>query len=165
MKVIFLDIDGVLNSQAYFAGNHEDVKGFYIKNIYNNDNIDLLVERQLMDIDYNKLLLLKKIIDEVDAKVVVTSTWKQLFFFPQLVKKLIELGIPIVGHTEDSVIDRGAGIKKYLQEHKVSKYAVLDDDIFDDYDEEIMNKLVKTSFYDGGLCEEEGKKLVKILKN
>ena len=165
MKVIFLDIDGVLNSQEYFASNHENVKGFYIENIYNKDNIDLLVERQMMDIDYNKLLLLKKVIDEVDAKIVVTSTWKHFFFFPQLVKKLNGLGIPVVGYTEDSVIDRGVGIKKYLQQHNVSKYAVLDDDIFDDYDEDIMNKLVKTSFFDGGLCEEDEKKLVKILKN
>ena len=62
MKIIFLDIDGVLNSQEYFINNHNNIKEFYKDNIYNKDNVDLLVERQIMDIDYDKLLLLKKII-------------------------------------------------------------------------------------------------------
>lgn len=164
MKIIFLDIDGVLNSQEYFINNHNNIKEFYKDNIYNKDNVDLLVERQIMDIDYDKLLLLKKIIDATQSKVVITSTWKQFFFFQKIVEKFIEFGIPVVGATEDSVIDRGAGIKKYIQEHDVSSYAILDDEIFDDYDDEIMNRLVKTNFYGDGLSDEEGKKLIKLLK-
>ena len=164
MKVIFLDIDGVLNSEKYFIDNHESIKLFYKDNIYNKNNVELLVKRQLMDIDCEKLFLLKEIIDETDAKVVIISTWKKLFIFPQIVVKLNEIGIPVVGFTTDSVVDRGAGIKKYIREHAISKYAILDDDIFDDYDNEILNNLVKTSFFDGGLKEEHANELVKRLK-
>lgn len=163
MKVIFLDIDGVLNSEKYFIDNHESIKLFYKDNIYNKNNVELLVKRQLMDIDCEKLFLLKEIINETDAKVVIISTWKKLFIFPQIVVKLNEIGIPVVGFTTDSVVDRGAGIKKYIREHAISKYAILDDDIFDDYDDEIISKLVKTSFYNGGLQEDDCKKLIRIL--
>ena len=47
MKVIFLDVDGVLNSDEYF----DKIKDMNIKGIEN-------------DVDVNKIVLLKKSIDE-----------------------------------------------------------------------------------------------------
>ena len=164
MKVIFLDIDGVLNSDDFFASNHDLVKQLYKDNEYNLDSVDFLVKRQMMDIDFSKLDVLKSIINETDSKVVITSSWKKLKIFPYVVNELISLGIPIIGYTIDNGSDRGNGIKRYLMENKVDQYVILDDDIFDDYDQEIMNGLVKTSFYSGGLEEKHAKELIRRLK-
>lgn len=164
MKVIFLDIDGVLNSDDFFASNHDEVKQFYKDNKYDLNNAQLLIKRQMMDIDFERLDILKKVIIVTNSQVVITSSWKQLKIFPYIVDELIEFGIPIIGYTIDNGIDRGSGIKRYLMENSVDEYVIIDDDIFDDYDEEIINKLVKTSFYNGGLKEEHAKELIKRLK-
>lgn len=57
MKVIFLDIDGVLNSDDY---------------------IDIAKNSQAIErhIDIDKVKLLKKTIDETGAKTVLTSSWR-----------------------------------------------------------------------------------------
>ena len=57
MKVIFLDIDGVLNSDDY---------------------IDIAKNSQGIErhIDIDKVKLLKKAIDETGAKTVLTSSWR-----------------------------------------------------------------------------------------
>ena len=70
MKIIFLDIDGVLNSDEFFASNHEEVKKFK----YDLNDTDALLKRQMMDIDYNKLMILKGVIQATDAKVVIISS-------------------------------------------------------------------------------------------
>ena len=55
MKVIFLDIDGVLNSYAYDRQKSPD------------DN----------NIDITRLELLKALADKTDAKIVLTSSWRE----------------------------------------------------------------------------------------
>ena len=59
MKVIFLDIDGVLNSYEYF----DKIENLNVQGI----------ERE---IDVNKIKLLKRAVDETKAKVVLTSSWR-----------------------------------------------------------------------------------------
>lgn len=56
MKVIFLDIDGVLNSRTYDR-----------KRNWNEQT----------DIDETRLPLIKEIVDATDAKIVLSSTWRQ----------------------------------------------------------------------------------------
>ena len=59
MKVIFLDIDGVLNSDEYLDKvKNSDIQG---------------IER---DIDVEKVKLLKRAIDETGARVVLSSSWR-----------------------------------------------------------------------------------------
>lgn len=163
MKVIFLDIDGVLNSNEFFASNHDDVVAFYKEHEFDWNDINVCIKRQMMDIDFDKLKILKSVIDETHAKVVIISSWKKMRIYPYIIDKLNEQGIPIIGYTIDNGSNRGSGIKKYLLEHKVDEYVILDDDIFDDYDDEIMDKLVKTCFYNGGLQEEHKEELIKKL--
>ena len=55
MKVIFLDIDGVLNSRAYDRKRNWD---------------------ELTNIDESRLPLVKNIVDETGARIVLSSTWK-----------------------------------------------------------------------------------------
>ena len=147
MKIIFLDIDGVLNSQKYFSENSDRNDEYYS---HNND----LFQRKMLDIDLSKLERLLMIIKETNAKVVITSSWKRLDVFVRIANKLQEMGIPIIGVTVDNGINRGLGIKDYLAKNMVKNYIILDDDTFLDYDEELLNHLVKTSFYEDGLNEE-----------
>ncbi len=164
MNVIFLDIDGVLNYQNYFINNH-DYFLYKVDKIRYKSSILQYVRRQLMDIDYEKLHLLKDIIDVTESKVVVISSWKSLVIYSYIERILNSLGIPIIGRTYDNIFNRGMGIKKYLINHDVSNYIIIDDEIFDDYDEELLSRLVKTNFYDVGLSKEHKTKAIKLLKN
>ena len=56
MKILFLDIDGVLNSRAYDR-----------KRNWNEQT----------DIDETRLPLIKEIIDATDANIVLSSTWRK----------------------------------------------------------------------------------------
>ena len=163
MKVIFLDIDGVLNSQKYLINNYERVIKFYNKYGKDVSDINLLLERQMLDINIDKVKLLKEIIDFTGTLVVIISSWKKLKIYPYVVGKLISMGIPIIGQTMDNGDNRGTGIKKYLNENNITNYVILDDEIFKDYDQELISRLVKTSFYDDGIKMEHKKEIIKKL--
>ena len=132
MKIIFLDIDGVLNSDEYF----DKIKNLNINGIEN-------------DIDVNKIVLLKKSLDETGAKIVLTSSWRYTRKAQELKQLLLSYGI-IVDCTPFIDNERGIEIKKWLQEHNdVQDFVILDDEIFDSYDEKLMKKLIKISDTNG----------------
>lgn len=128
MKVIFLDIDGVLNSDEYF----DKIKGKKIEGI----------ERE---IDVNKIKLLKQAVEKTGAKVVLTSSWRYTRNAQYLKQLLLTYGIsadstPFLGNK------RGNEIKQWLIEHQnIENFVILDDEIFDSYDEKLMKKLIKVS--------------------
>lgn len=162
MNIIFLDIDGVLNSLDYFIERHPKVLELY-DNTEFKGYIQLRIKRMLLDLDLKKIKILKEIIDATGAYVVVTSSWKKLDIFPYVKEQLISMGIPIIGVTIDNSVNRGEGIKKYLADNNVKKYIILDDDIFNDYDQELLNHLIKTSFNNGGLTESHKETIIKKL--
>lgn len=150
MKIVFLDVDGILNSN-----DTEDVfKGF-------------------IGLDYSGIKLLREIIDATNAEIVLVSSWKHRWYKDDKVRqddlanyldrRLAEEGLKIIDKTEGTS-DRGTGIIKWLSEHPAESWIVLDDEIFPDYDEcGIMPHLVKTSFYDGGLKEKHVEMAIKML--
>ena len=130
MKVIFLDVDGVLNSDKFFDNN--------IDNSY---------------IDEKTVRLLKKAVEETGAKVVVSSSFRYTRSFGKVQEILLKNGITF-DKTPFLDNERGKEIKQWIDEHsKISKelkassevedYVVLDDEIFDDFDEEILSHLIK----------------------
>ena len=165
MDVVFLDIDGVLNSDEYFASNNNDVIKYYKENKDISNNIEKRITVQMMDIDMNKFNMLKDAVNALGVYVVIVSSWKKLSVYPQLKEKLISMGLPIIGETKDNGSDRGNGIKNYLKVHEVSNYVILDDDIFKDYDDELLSRLIKTSFYEDGLKEEHIDRLFNSFGN
>ena len=70
MNVIFLDFDGVLNSLDYFIEREPKVLELYKDKNYVND-ISLRFKRLMLDIDINKVKLLKEIALETNSYVVV----------------------------------------------------------------------------------------------
>ena len=151
MKVIFLDIDGVLNSDEYF----DKIKGLKIEGI----------ESQ---VDVEKIKLLKRAVGETGSKVVLSSSWRYTRNAQYLKQLLLEYGI-LVDSTPYMENERGKEIKKWLEEHKDTEdFVILDDEIFDSYDEELMKKLVKVSNGNGrsfgeGLQQKDVEEIIERL--
>lgn len=109
MKVIFLDVDGVL---------HDPSK----------------VKTEADEFDPSSLFALKKIVDATDAKVVLSSTWKyHILMAKRVADKLWEFGIDIDSATPGC--DRRENeIKQWIFDYdathvdNVERYVVLDDD-------------------------------------
>ena len=128
-KIIFLDIDGVLNSQNTFIDNHEYRK-FFVK--YMNDEVNDKIIYKMLDIDLDKVFMIRDICNLTSAKVVISSTWRRSRYYPLIEERLTSLGIPIVGVTPFISNNRGDEIRKYLEDNKVDDFVILDDDIFSD---------------------------------
>lgn len=134
MKIIFLDIDGVLNNQDHIV-----------------KLIELLGERQYSQLikdlgeipfDYRSCELLQKLINETKAKVILSSTWR---INPKLIKGIEKYAkIKIQDITPRLYDIRGKEIQQYLDNHKeITEYVILDDD--DDMLEEQMKYFVKVN--------------------
>ena len=157
-KIIFLDIDGVLNSIDYFEQT-KYCKGY-------------------TEIDPEKVKLLKEIVDRTGAEIVLSSTWRNLAkrkdesehpMYTYLTDTLKEYGMEIIDHTPYIGQDRPKEIRAWLdnQQDKDIQFVSLDDDFQEQiYDEVgIGDCLVRTSFYEkyGGLRQEHVEKAVRIL--
>ena len=162
MNIIFLDIDGVLNYQKYFKGQKDLRINYYKTLYYKNYQIKLLI--QLLDIDQNKLYLLKEIINNTNSKVVISSSWRNLKIYPLIEDYLIKIGIPIIGITPYIDSKRGLEIKTYLNNHKINNYIIIDDDIFPDFDEELLSHMIHTSFFGEGLNDDNVYEAIYRLK-
>lgn len=108
MKVLFLDVDGVLNSNGTIRAFGFDF------------------------IDPHMVNLVDSIVSLTGAKIVLSSTWRK----DPTDKKLVEDALAIAGHsilscTPDLCVDgwvpRSEEIKKWLSENPVDKFAILDD--------------------------------------
>lgn len=159
-KIIFLDIDGVLNSQKTFIDNH-DWEKIFIKIKINS--IEDIITRQMLDIDLDKVFMLRDICNLTGAKIVISSAWRNFMYYTLIEEKLISLGLPIVGTTPYIDNNRGEEIRKYLEENKVDNFIILDDEIFRDF-YELENHLVKTSFYEDGLNYDAVEEAVRVLR-
>ena len=149
MKVIFLDVDGVLNSI-----DSEDRLGAFI------------------GIDYAGVKLLREIVDKTGAKIVLISSWKlkwhknkesQSNLANYLDQRLEEENLSIIDKTEDNLFNRGEGIINWLSTHPTESWIILDDEAFDYEECGIMPHLVKTSFYDGGLKDTHVELAINLL--
>lgn len=148
MKIIFLDIDGVLNYQKYFISIHK-IKLNYNKYL-KDDKYNLI--KKILELDIEKLFLIKEICDITNSKIVITSSWKILSIYPFIHEYLIKFGLPIIDETDYIGGKRGQEIKEYLINHSdIDNYIIIDDDIFPDFDEELLFHLIHTNFYDEGI--------------
>lgn len=162
MKVIFLDIDGVLNSKIWNESHKEEIR------------------RGLIDED--KVKLLKEILIKTGAVVVLHSGWK--FWFDNDIKPtrkesefLAEIfgkyGIEIYDVTPDFSTEEIRETKRFslvkakeilywLKEHKdVEKWLVIDD--LDLHNEEVGKHQFMTN-NEMGLTLSDAEKIIRILR-
>lgn len=156
MKVIFLDIDGVLNEEK----SRSRCCGY-------------------KGIDDKKVGNLASIVNATGAKIVLISTWKddwrkadkarQGMMANYLDKKLKKQGLTVfdktesVGKASGFHLSRGEGILQFLSTHTVEKYVILDDYQFDYDGCGLTGNYVKTDNKNGGLTEELSQKAIEIL--
>ena len=151
MKVVFLDIDGVLNSYQYLSRTSMEDAG-----IYN-------------ELDPQKVNLLQKLVVQTGASIVLSSSWRESFecvkpldaVARNLLEALKEHGLLISSMTPLLTGKRDEEIRQWLTCHtEVELFVILDDE---DYDwKELRSNWVETSYY-VGLTEENVREAVKIL--
>jgi hypothetical protein len=122
MKIIFLDIDGVLN-------NKESAK---LKKV-SIPECPCWYGREVHPFDKRCVERLNIITDLTGAKIVVSSTWRLMFEqAPQvLVEHMQKMGVTgeVIGQTPRGSGFRGEEIQTWLDEHKdVEQFVIIDDD-------------------------------------
>ena len=147
MKVIFVDVDGVLNSDDFI----DSVKG-------------------KQDIDIKTVLLLKRAIEETGAKIVMDTSFRYTQSFLKVQEMLLQNGI-MFDKTPFIDNERGKEIKQYynsedrknkkkqiysyefddeyiysafMEQYKIDlNNILLDDVVFSDFDNELLSHLIK----------------------
>ena len=154
MKIIFLDIDGVLNCM----GSKSRCQGF-------------------IGIDNDKVKRLKQIVDATDAKIVLTSTWKlswnknsdlNNYSGNYLNRKLKRQNLFIMDKTIDNGMNRGTGIINFINKFhtKIENWIVIDDEYFPDYRKTgVLEHMVKTDFNNNGGLQDRHVELAINLLN
>lgn len=154
MKVIFLDIDGVIN-----PGN----------NMKRNARLKRTCENMYFDpVCINHL---KTLVAHSGARVVLSSTWRlpdeltlSTAHWVNLITCLSNYGIQLYGETGPSLSTRHEEINAWLSEHPdVESYVILDD-VNDDFQGENLRRLVLTNEIIG-LTSSDVVKAERILQN
>lgn len=154
MKVIFLDLDGVLNSRAYDRTRNWE---------------------ELTYIDETRLSLVKEITDATGAVIVFTSTWrvdwdkdpsKRDEDGRYIADTFALYGLEIHDKTPDRGLDadRGDEIREWLKnvDEPVESFVIIDDCVYDWGD--MRDNFIKTNPYIGrGLESEHVQKAIEIL--
>lgn len=153
MKVIFLDVDGVLNER----------------------NTPTRTKTHMIFIDEEKLFRLKRIVDATDAKIVLSSTWRYdrddaryNGDFLELQEAFRSVGLDFYSYTPvDAIgIRRGMEIRAWLGLHpEVDRFIILDDELYDFEERGLLPHLVKTDFADGGLTEKHTREAIELLNS
>jgi len=157
MKVIFLDIDGVLNSEEFLKNNETEM------------------------IDRDNVSILKNIIDKTGAVIVMSSGWRLWFddnmrpkdgYSQCLYDILCEFDIKLFGKTPDYSTEeirtkktfshvKAKEISAWISQHEtIGKYVVLDD--LNLKNEEINSHLVRTNAK-VGITEADAKSVIDMI--
>lgn len=157
MKIVFLDIDGVLNSDYWYKSG-EAKKAYEKTNIVSDYHFD-----------QNAWKLVEKLIIETGAKIVLTSSWRN-FTLEATLKDFTGTNFEvlnkyIVGITPRSQLrHRGKEIETFIKntDIKIDGYVIIDDDT--DFNTDQLPYFVRTDWFHG-ITEENYNKAKKILNN
>ena len=121
MNIIFLDIDGVLNT-----GRNQD---------YQEKRDGKIKFHHQFNFDNECMENLKEIILKFDAYIVISSSWrieKDKIYWSEILRnfRLYQIEDRIIGKTPSFSTIRGEEIKKWLSDNKcdISNFIILDDE-------------------------------------
>lgn len=153
--IIFLDVDGVLNSHQWFKSQERKS----------------VIETIEGHIDSNAVRRLNTMVEQTGAKVVVSSTWRKGTLMDVLLKMLKQHGFTgeVIGKTGRSSCDdcvRGNQIHRWMKDNipdywQFRRYVILDDDGDMLYWQ--RHNFVQTSSEGGGLTDKHMQRAIEIL--
>ena len=149
MKILFLDIDYVLNSHKFEI--QRSIKGEPY-------------EPYFSDIDPRCTNLLNHILKkEKDLKIVISSSWRDsltLKEFQDLFSRFNVSKDKIIG-TTSSEVDKPESIEIWVRENNPKKFVILDDDFLFDKSHKLYNNFYRVSTK--SLQEEDIPQIIEIL--
>ena len=138
-KIIFLDFDGVITLPP-----HWNINGDKLKN-------------------------LKKIVDATNAKIVISSSWRELDLVSTKSRILVNNNNKILNWFKDNIYDitpiagyRGEEIQRWIDSHDIENYVILDDD--SDMLDSQWQHFIQTN-YEFGITEQQIGLSIKVLNN
>jgi Swiss Army Knife RNA repair-like protein len=164
MKLIFLDIDGVLNSTRYVESD------YYKQATANMSDAEVMLIAHHLHLDPDALRLVNDLVKRSGAQVILSSTWRGKYSCEEMTEMMKGRGADFVvsdatpalfGKVHSSRIPRGKEIGHYLKllEKQPDAYVILDD-----HDDMLTLKdhLVQTDIK-LGLTQDDVEKALKIL--
>lgn len=152
MKIIFLDIDGVLNSMQYII------------------RLNGLFDRPENQMDPEAVVRLNRLTDATGAKLVISSTWRIPFLnegnldaLSRMIRSY-KITAEVVGMTPRKFTsNRAQEISIWLHDTdlEVEQYVIIDDSVSDL--DGLEDRLVATKFNDG-IQDEHVEKAIALLK-
>lgn len=139
MDILFLDIDGVLNSTYY------------------NDKLEIFKFYEI-----KKINLVKKIVEETNCKIVLTSLRLNFQLYENEITDIFKNeGVLVYDILQVPFTNKVEGINNWLNKHKfINQYVVLDDT---NYKQEFHNHFIKVSSY-YGLTKNKAKTIIDYFK-
>ncbi len=163
-KIIFLDIDGVLNSRDWFSTDTYKVAAEGLS------SAELMLIRHDLHIDPIAVSLLNDLVDKSGADIVLSSTWRQKYDPEAMTSMLAGRGFKfkvvdrtpaLFGKFNSSRIPRGKEIAAYLRSLQEQPEAFV---ILDDNDDMLhLKKFLVLTTKKHGLTQEDVGKALKIL--
>jgi len=111
-RVIFLDIDGVLNTTQY-------------RNAVSDFDV----------MDPANVVILQRVVETTQAVIVISSSWRFGACWEERIRRVLSqsgwCNPPIIGRTLESPGGRGQEITAWLDEHLAADFVVVDDDAYE----------------------------------
>lgn len=134
MKILFLDVDGVLNSEESFLANHE--KRCQVADAAGKQDLSAFPEYcwPMGHLSRPLIARLNMIVENTGCFIVLSSSWRVICKLSEFRGWLRQKGFlfpdKIIDKTDNNPDEaRGGQIQRWLDCHpEVTKYAILDDD-------------------------------------
>ena len=160
MKLIFLDFDGVINSNKYFASK------IFIKE-YNTCGGDY----HPIKLDKKKIKLINKLVHESGASVVVSSAWRLQYCVCELNDLLKQRGAEFAVIDTTPIFDNGSILRTVPRGEEIQLYIdtiCIEPESFviiDDYADMLhLSKYLVQTDSEVGITEEDVKNALQILE-